>query len=73
VTLLDYAQAPSPFFVDSTKFTDVKNSVIWTTSPVRPVTAKPADQSYWVVDFGSGVVKPLLGISDARVLCVAAK
>jgi hypothetical protein len=51
----------------------VKNSQVWTTSPVRPLATNPAAQTYWTVHFGTGSVEPLAGNANARVLCVAAK
>jgi hypothetical protein len=70
VTLLDYSRGVP--FVDSAKFTDLKNYTVWTTSEVRPFVGGPK-QPYWVVSFGTGSVEPLSGDLSAKVLCVRAK
>lgn len=70
VSLLDYSR---PTFIDRTKFTDMKNFKVWTTSEVRPFVAGQPDQAYWVVDFATGSVEPLASGEAAKVLCVRAK
>ncbi len=73
LTLLDYSRTTP--FIDRTKFTDIKNFKVWTTSEVRPVPVGPLapDQRYWVVNFETGAVEPLAGDLVAKVLCVRAK
>lgn len=71
VTLLDYSR-PSPF-VDRSKFTDLLNYRVWSTSEVRPFVSGKPDQAYWVVNFETGAVEPLAGDLRAKVLCVRAK
>lgn len=71
VTLLDYSRK-SPF-IDTTKFTNVLNDKVWTTSEVRPFVADKPDQPYWVVNFETGAVEPLRADFKANVLCVRAK
>lgn len=70
VSLLDYSR---PTFIDRTKFTDMKNFKVWTTSEVRPFVPGKPDRAYWVVDFATGSVEPLAGTEAAKVLCVRAK
>ncbi len=70
VTLLDYARKS---FIDTTKFSDMKNYKVWTTSEVRPLAPVKADQRYWIVDFGSGAVDTLGANDVAKALCVRAK
>jgi hypothetical protein len=70
VTLLDYSR---PTFVDRSKFTDLKNFRVWTTSEVRPFRPTDPDQPYWTVSFESGRVEPFAGSNSAKVLCVRAK
>jgi hypothetical protein len=70
VSLLDYSRST---FIDRTKFTDLKNFKVWTTSEVRPFVAGKPDQAYWVVNFETGAVEPLAGNEAAKVLCVRAK
>lgn len=70
VTLLDYSL---PTFVDRSKFKDVKNYRVWTTSEVRPFVADNPDQPYWTVSFETGLVEPRAGSDVAKVLCVKAK
>jgi hypothetical protein len=71
VSLLDYSQK-SPF-IDRTKFTDINNFRVWTTSEVRPFVVGKPDQAYWVVNFETGAVEPLEGDKAAKALCVRAK
>jgi|GEM_PF-2716539 len=70
VTLLDYSRATP--FVDTNKFTNLSLDTVWSTSQVRPFVAGNPNQAYWVVNFGSGTVLPLVGTTKARVLCVQA-
>jgi hypothetical protein len=71
VTLIDYSQKTP--FIDRTKFTDMKNFKVWTTSEVRPFVVGKPDQAYWVVNFETGAVEPLAGDLAAKALCVRAK
>lgn len=71
VTLLDYARSTP--FIDTTKFKDVKNYRVWSTSAVRPFVPGDPAQKYWVVNFETGAVEPLAGTLVAKVLCVRAK
>ena len=70
-TLLDYSRAAP--YVDTNSFTDLSLDTVWSTSEVRPFVAGSANQSYWVVNFGTGKVSPLSANTPARVLCVLAK
>lgn len=72
VTLLDYSKNATPY-IDSTKFKDIKNDVVWTSSEVRPFSASNPNQLYWVVSFTSGALEQQPASFKASVLCVAAK
>lgn len=70
VTLLDYSRST---FVDQSAFTDLKNFRVWTTSEVRPFVPASPDRQYWVVNFDTGAVEPLLNSKVAKILCVKAR
>lgn len=72
VTLLDYSKNATPY-IDSTKFKDINNDVVWTSSEVRPFSATNPNQLYWVVSFTTGAVEQQPASFKANVLCVAAK
>lgn len=72
VTILDYSRNATPY-IDSTKFKDINNDVVWSSSEVRPFSASNPNQLYWVVNFTSGAVEQQPASFKANVLCVAAK
>lgn len=67
VTLLSYGSGAP--FVDTSIFTGVPNSKVWTSSEVRPLNGK-----YWGIDFETGALVQLdQNTSPAKALCVKAK
>jgi hypothetical protein len=71
VTLLDYSHATP--FVDGSKFKDLLNYKVWTSSPVRPADPANPQQPYWIVNFDTGAVESQRGDLSGKVLCVRAK
>jgi len=71
VTLLDFGHGAP--FIDPAAFPDTANERVWTSSEARPYTGA-ADQGYWTVDFGSGLVRTVSVKNNlASVRCVRGK